>query len=463
MTMTAIYLSATKKSSGKTTCAIGLCGALSRRGIKVQPFKKGPDYIDPMWLTQAAGAPCYNLDFHTMSHEEIQAFYQAKRKRSDITVIEGNKGLYDGLALDGRDSNAAMAKLLGTPVIIVADVRGSTRGIAPQLLGYQAFDKDINIAGVILNHVAGTRHEMKLRSVIEHYTDIQVLGAIPTDSNIEIAQRHLGLTPSNESYGPEKIIQRIVSRFEKYVDLDSVFKIAERGQGYDLSELKKAKTVEFKKKWRIGIARDRAFGFYYQDDLDFFRDSGVELTPIDLLHDQELPLLDGLFIGGGFPETQMKALSTNKSMLRSVASAINSGLPTYAECGGLMYLSRSIKWREQSHDMVGIIRADSVMHQKPAGKGYVALRETEHFPWPSSLTKENPIIHGHEFHYSTLVNWDESPRFAYSMLRGTGISNKEDGYIYKNLMACYTHQRNTASHSWGEQFVRFIEDVNQVA
>ncbi|MCP4295710.1 MAG: hydrogenobyrinic acid a,c-diamide synthase (glutamine-hydrolyzing) [Proteobacteria bacterium] len=460
--MAAIYLSATKKSSGKTTCSIGLCGALSRKGIEVQPFKKGPDYIDPMWLSKASGSPCYNLDFHTMSHEEIQGFYQEKRQDSDIAVIEGNKGLYDGLALDGHDSNGEMVKLLGAPIIIIADVRGTTRGIAPHLLGYQAFDRDLNIAGVILNYVAGERHEMKLRNVIKEYTDIQVLGAIPVDDNIEITQRHLGLTPSNETSRGEKIVQQIVSRFEDSVDIDGIIKIAEAGDGEKLNRRSKGNTVQFRKRWKIGIARDRAFGFYYQDDLDFFRDSGVDLISIDLLHDHELPVLDGLFIGGGFPETQMKSLSDNKSMLRSVASAINSGLPTYAECGGLMYLSRSIQWQEKRHEMVGIIQADSVMHQKPVGKGYVALQETEHFPWPSRIKQENSVIHAHEFHYSTLTNWNESPHFAYSMLRGTGISNKEDGYVYKNLLACYTHQRNTESHSWGEQFVRFIEDVQEV-
>ena len=458
--MASLYLSATHKSSGKTTCTIGLCGALARRELNVQPFKKGPDYIDPMWLTQAAETPCYNLDFHTMSTTEILSFYQQKKQSADIAIIEGNKGLHDGLALDGSDSNAAMAKLLKAPVIIIADVRGSTRGIAPQLLGYQKFDREVNIAGVILNYVAGPRHETKLRNVIEHYTDIQVLGAISANHNLEITQRHLGLTTRNESNKPEKIIQQIVTCFEDSVDMDGLIKIAQRHKQDHPLENRIIKRAKIRKKWRLGIARDKAFGFYYQDDLDFFTTGGMELVPIDLLHDHALPSLDGLFIGGGFPETQMEALSANKSMLRSVASAINSGLPTYAECGGLMYLSRSIKWNDQSSDMVGIVQADSVMHPKPVGKGYVSFQETKHFPWPTDNKKNNRTIHGHEFHYSTLTNWSESPQFAYSMLRGRGIDNGEDGYVYKNLLACYIHQRNTGSCNWGEQFIRFIEVVN---
>ena len=196
--MSRIFISAARKSSGKTSISIGLCAALHSRGLNAQPYKKGPDYIDPHWLSEAAGRNCYNLDFYTMQHEEILATYARFSSDADISVIEGNKGLYDGLDLDGSNSNAALAKLLKAPVVLVLDARGMTRGIAPLILGYQAFDTDIDIKGVILNKLGGYRHEDKLRKVIEHYTDVKVLGAVHNSSELDIEERHLGLVPSHE-------------------------------------------------------------------------------------------------------------------------------------------------------------------------------------------------------------------------------------------------------------------------
>ena len=184
--MSRILISAAHKSSGKTTVSIGLCAALKQRGLIVQSFKKGPDYIDPYWLAQATGRDCYNLDFYTMEREEILSLMQSKSQDADIALIEGNKGLYDGLDLDGSNSNAALATLTSTPVILVLNARGMTRGIAPLILGYQAFDKDVAIKGVILNRLGGSRHESKLRNVIEHYTDVEVVGAIHNDERFDI-------------------------------------------------------------------------------------------------------------------------------------------------------------------------------------------------------------------------------------------------------------------------------------
>jgi len=210
--MTQVFISAAHKSSGKTTVTLGLCAALRARGLKVQPFKKGPDYIDPMWLGRASGQTCHNLDFYTMGRDEIRDTVGHYAQGTDISIIEGNKGLYDGLDLDGSNSNAALAKLLGAPVVLVLDARGMTRGIAPLILGYQAFDPDIRIAGVVLNQLGGSRHESKLRSVIEHYTDVQVIGAVARDSSMEILERHLGLIPSNEQDNAERQIDEIGKR-----------------------------------------------------------------------------------------------------------------------------------------------------------------------------------------------------------------------------------------------------------
>ena len=197
--MTQVFISAAHKSSGKTTVTLGLCAALRERGLKVRPFKKGPDYIDPMWLGRAAGQTCHNLDFYTMERDEIRDTVGYYAQGADISIIEGNKGLYDGLDLDGSNSNAALAKLLGAPVVLVLDARGMTRGIAPLILGYQAFDPDIRIAGVVLNQLGGSRHESKLRAVIEHYTDVQVIGAVARESSMEILERHLGLIPEQRA------------------------------------------------------------------------------------------------------------------------------------------------------------------------------------------------------------------------------------------------------------------------
>lgn len=226
--MSSLFLSAAHKSSGKTTVAIGLCAAFTQRGVRVQPFKKGPDYIDPMWLGQAAGRSCYNLDFYTMARDEIVEMVVSHTQGTDLALIEGNKGLYDGLDLDGSNSNAALAKLLNTPVVLVLDAQGMTRGIAPLILGYQAFDAQVNIVGVILNQLGGRRHESKLRAVIEHYTNVKVLGAILRDARLQIVERHLGLMPSNEAEQAGLRIATIAERVAEQVDLESLMALSGR-------------------------------------------------------------------------------------------------------------------------------------------------------------------------------------------------------------------------------------------
>src|SRR5512135_2178360 len=224
--MRRVLISAAHKSSGKTTISIGLCAALKQRGLAVQPFKKGPDYIDPMWLSQAAGRACRNLDLYLMENDDVVATFA--RHASEVNLVEGNKGLYDGLALDGSNSNAALAKLLDLPVFLVIDARGMTRGIAPLILGYQAFDRDIKIAGVILNNLGGHRHESKLRAVIEHYTDVPVIGAVQEDARLALVERHLGLMPSNESPESENYIRTIGEVVAERVDLDRLLQLVDK-------------------------------------------------------------------------------------------------------------------------------------------------------------------------------------------------------------------------------------------
>jgi cobyrinic acid a,c-diamide synthase len=451
--MAHLFISAAHKSSGKTTVSIGLCAALRRRGLVVQPFKKGPDYIDPLWLSQAAGRPCYNLDFYTQGRTEIEECFQSRMYAADVGLIEGNKGLYDGLDLDGSNSNAALAALLGAPVVLVLDTRGMTRGVAPLILGYQAFDRDVRIAGVILNHVGGSRHEGKLRRVIEHYTDVTVLGAVPDARELEIVERHLGLMPSNEAPEAAAKIECLGDRMTASVDLDRLMEIAGSAppvRGIPPSDALPPPSV------RVGIARDEAFGFYYPGDLEALRAAGAELVPFDTLRDPKLPAVDGLFIGGGFPETHMEALEANVALRDDIAAFARRGGAVYAECGGLMYLARSLSWRGKRCRMAGVIPADVTMHDRPQGRGYVQLRETGASPWPA-VGGEPQVISAHEFHYSRLENVASGLSYAYEVVRGAGIDGRHDGIVLGNVLASYTHLRDTGGNHWAARFVAHVK------
>lgn len=459
--MSRLLISAAHKSSGKTTVSIGLCAALSNRGLAVQPYKKGPDYIDPMWLTAATGRDCRNLDFYLMGRDEIVATYLRHARDADLSLIEGNKGLYDGLDLDGSNSNAALAKLLHAPVVLVIDARGMTRGIAPLILGYQAFDPEIRIAGVILNNLGGARHEGKLRAVIEHYTDVPVLGAVHHDPRLQITERHLGLMPSNETAEALEHIRLIGSIVGSQVDLDSLAQISHSAPALTTQHDLKAAVpppLNTQTKLRIGLARDRAFGFYYADDLDAMRQAGAEIVPFDTLSDIELPAaLDGLFIGGGFPELFMAQLESNSTMRTSIRCAIEAGLPVYAECGGLMYLAQSLSWRNETRQMAGVIPGDVVMHGKPVGRGYVKVRCTGKNLWPDEQSGRELLAH--EFHYSSLENVPHDLTYAFDVVRGHGVDGKHDGIVYKNMLACYTHFRSLQGYSWAERFMAFVREV----
>ena len=453
-----VFISAAHKSSGKTTVSIGLCAALKQRGLTVQSFKKGPDYIDPYWLSQATGRNCYNLDFYTMSRDEILALMTKAAADADISLIEGNKGLYDGLDLDGSNSNAALATLTKTPVVLVLNARGMTRGIAPLILGYQAFDRNVAIRGVILNRLGGSRHEAKLRNVIEHYTDVEVIGAIHNDSRFDIDERHLGLMPGHEDPFCMEKINLLADAVNEQVDLDRLLAIAANTSELPPSSAAMPATEAKPRDIRLGLMLSSAFGFYYPDDLQALENAGAEIIEIDPARDATLPSLDALFIGGGFPETHMAVLEANKSLRHAIKTAIDDGLPCYAECGGLMYLARSIEWNGRQAEMVGSIDADIIMEKTPQGRGYVQLLETENSPWPG---RSGNIINAHEFHYSRFKNVPKSVKFAYQVKRGTGINGEADGYVYKNLLANYTHQRNTASNPWARRFIDFARQCKQ--
>jgi cobyrinic acid a,c-diamide synthase len=476
-----LLISAAHKSSGKTTLTVGLCAALRARGLTVQPFKKGPDYIDPMWLGLASGRDCHNLDFYLMPHDDIRATFVSRSRGCDMALIEGNKGLYDGLNLDGSNSNAALAALLDTPVVLVIDARGMTRGIAPLILGYQAFDRNIRIAGVILNQLGGARHESKLRAVIEHYTDVPVIGAVHHDESLGIVERHLGLMPSNEANAASDKIHIIAGRIADQVDLDRIMDVARSAPAMESvvpaalarisSNTPKASDTALTPpslpkgvKIRLGIARDEAFGFYYPGDLEALSAAGAELVPFNTLRDTRLPDVDALFIGGGFPEVHIERLAANQALRQDIRAAIESGMPAYAECGGLMYLSRRLRWGEREGDMVGVIPGDVVMCDKPQGRGYVRLHETGSAPWPlTSPGSAAAEIGAHEFHYSRIENLPPGLSYAYEVERGYGVDGCNDGIVYKNLLACYCHLRDLPGNHWASRFVDFARRHKQCA
>jgi cobyrinic acid a,c-diamide synthase len=455
-------VSAARKSSGKTSVSVGLAAELSRRGLAVQTFKKGPDYIDPMWHSAATGRACRNLDFNLSTPEQLKREFAFHGASADVCLVEGNKGLYDGLDLQGRNSNAALAQLLDLPVVLVLDARGMTRGIAPLILGYQAFDPSLRIAGVILSRVGGARHEAKLRAVIEHYTDMPVLGAVHEDPRLAIVERHLGLRPAGEDDAAQTRIALLAAAVARQVDLERL--LAATVSHTPLSGALSPPGVRIpqglfrqagSRPVVVGIARDRAFGFYYPDDLEALERAGAELVFFDTLRDAQLPCVDGFIIGGGFPEIFMRELEANAALRGDILAAIEAGMPAYAECGGLMYLARSLSWRGDTRRMVGAIAGDVVMHERPVGRGYVKLTPTEAHPWGGrdALHAEIPA---HEFHYSSIDGLTPDTRFAYRVARGFGTDGTSDGIVVNNLLANYAHLRSAGSYDWAARFVGFV-------
>ncbi len=463
--MTGILISAAHKSSGKTTLSIGLAATLKKHKKKVQTFKKGPDYIDAHWLQRASGRHCYNLDFNTMSIDEIKQLYVLKQTDADISIVEANKGLYDGLHVDGRDSNAALAQHLGLPVVLVLDCAGVTRGIAPLLLGYQGFDKNINIAGVILNKVATARHERKLLASIKTYTNIPVIGVVYSNPDLQIIERQLGLIPENEQSKAGQIIENIATVVAAGVNLNRFVEIANTARKSKSNSctntavnITTSSQNKSKPDLRLGIFSDAAFGFYYPDDLEALQAGGAELIKINPLKDSSLPAVDALFIGGGFPESHAEQLQQNHKLRSEVKAEIENGIPVYAECGGLMYLCNKIICEDKEYAMAGSINADVRMHQKPQGRGYTILEATENYPWKNPHKDNQALMPAHEFHYSSLENIDPNIQYAYSVKRGYGIDGKHDGIVYKNCFASFSHLRNTAENHWCDKFISFIRE-----
>jgi len=444
-----LLISSPQGRSGKTIVTIGLCRLLRRRGLSVQPFKKGPDYIDPSWLTIAAGRSCRNLDLFLIPRERMTQAFTQVCEETDLAIVEGAMGLYDGL--DTHETTAEIARLLNIPILLVVNTSRMTSSIAAMVKGYQLFQTDIKIAGVILNYVSGVRHEKKLRDAVEQHCGIPVVGSIPRDADLLIAERHLGLIPAPESDESELLVERVGHKLESCFDLDRILSIARTVKTPHPSPLPLGERDGVRGSeagiTKIGVMRDRAFNFYYPENLEALMNANAEVIFINSFEDR-LPEVDGLYIGGGFPEFFLKELEKNRGLRKDIAKAVEAGLPVYAECAGLMYLCRSIEWEGRSYEMVGIIPAEVRISEKPEGHGYVV----------AEVIGENPLfpiglaVRGHEFHHSKL-SVIKGVEFAYQIKRGHGIDGKRDGILYKNVFSAYIHLHALGTPSWAEAFV----------
>lgn len=456
-----LIIAAPQGRSGKTTVSVGVCAALAARGFVVQPFKKGPDYIDPSWLSAAAGRACRTLDpFFHASAGAVQRAFVIGAQAADLSLIEGNHALFDdSVDDDGRDSTAALSRLLHTPIVLVINAARLGRSAAALVRGFQTFEPETNIAGVIANNVGNPRHERKLREAIERYCGIPLLGAIPRDEALVIPDRHLGLVPRGENDQLVPAIAACQRAAEEHLDLDRLLAIARSASPLDRDDTPSAINHQ-PSAIKIGVIRDRAFSFYYPENLEALERAGAQLVFIDALNDARLPHMHTLYIGGGFPEMFMAELSAHQTLRHQLHDAIELGLPVYAECGGLMYLSRRIVWNGQSAEMVGALPCEVEMIDRPQGHGYVIAEVADDNPFLPKGT----VLRGHEFHHSRLLNVDPALQTAYALARGNGLGNGRDGLVYRNVLASYTHLHAASAPGWAEGLVaRARAYANEVA
>jgi cobyrinic acid a,c-diamide synthase len=432
---------------GKTITTLSVLAALRERGLSVSTFKKGPDYIDPAWIGRVSGTVCRNLDTWLVEPAEVLRSFAVHSAGCDVAVIEGNRGLFDGKDLEGTHSTAAVARLLRAPVVLVVDARKTTRTVAALVKGCIEFESGVEVAGVVLNRVAGDRHLRILRESIRHYAGVPVVGAVP-DLGCEaslIPGRHLGLVPPSE-FDPGGLESRL-REVAAHIDIEALLRIAATAPPVPSASRRSPPAQS--RHVRVGYFRDTVFTFYYPENLEALEAAGARLVAISSLDDSELPDIDALYIGGGFPETHAEHLSRNQSMMTSVRGAALAGLPVYAECGGLIYLARSLRWGNNRYPMAGVFPVDLEMHAKPVGHGYTLIRVDAANPFFPSGT----AIRGHEFHYSGPVDVSHGVNTCMGVETGTGVGANRDGLVVKNTLGCYTHVHADGIGGWAESIV----------
>ncbi len=452
-----IFLAGTNSGVGKTTITLGLILALKKRGLNVQPFKAGPDYIDPSYHGMAAEKSCRNLDTWMLTKNTIiELFERSSGKNIDISIIEGVMGLYDGIGDTDKGSSAQLAKILKTPVILIVDVYSMSRSAAAVVMGYKNFDKGVLIKGVILNNIGNSRHYNNVKIAIEKKTGLHVLGYLPKNANLTMPERHLGLIPAAEKAPLAEFSGRLTKLVEENINLDKIIAISQKAPSLPGYTKKLFKNRNLQDKITIAVAKDAAFNFYYQDNLDLLNNCGADLIEFNTLNDDALPEdADGVYIGGGFPELFASELTKNKKLRKDICNKAKIGLPIYAECGGLMYLAKDITDnKNRKFPMVGVFNVSVKMAGNLQALGYVNIQVCRN----NILSKKGMHIKGHVFHWSYLEGFSDKENFAYRVDKGKtpDFQGKTflDGLTKWNVLASYCHLHFGSDIRLAENFVK---------
>ncbi|ABC56580.1 MULTISPECIES: Ni-sirohydrochlorin a,c-diamide synthase [Methanosphaera] len=447
--MKRVVLTGTGSGVGKTTIATGIMKALSDEH-KIQPFKVGPDYIDPSYHNCATGVSSRNLDSFFMSDGQIRQSFKngMTSSHADYGIIEGVRGLYEGISpTNDIGSTSSIAKALNSPVILIINSRSLVRSAAAMTLGFKALDSRIDIEGVILNNVKSQKHYLKTKEAVEKLANTRVLGGIERDNSISMEQRHLGLIPAVEQERISGLVEKWGELIRENIDLDALMEIMDNSNPI-INEYEPIWSPnKTKHKTRIAVPFDEAFNFYYKENLEALEYNNAKIEYFSPIHDEQLPSVDALYIGGGYPEIFKKELSKNTTMLESIKEFSQDNHPIYAECGGLMYLCKTI----DSLPMVDVFPYHSMLTKRVQGLSYTIA----HVQRDNPILKKNTTYHGHEFHYSKVeYTGSNSNDFAFSMRRGVGITGKYDGLLKNNTLASYIHTHTACLPDFGYNFTQ---------
>jgi len=450
-----LVIAGTNSGVGKTTLVLGLILALKKQGLRVQPFKAGPDYIDPSYHTYVSGRHCRNLDTWMLGQDAVLELFQRSGRDCDISLIEGVMGLYDGIGNQDKGSSAHLAKMLRSPVILVLDSRSLSRSAAAIVLGYKKFDPAVDLRGVILNNIASSTHYQSIKSAIQKHTGLPVLGYLPKDKSLVLGQRHLGLVPAQEKKPQDVFLEKTLKLVEATIDLKALLAIAR--SAVDLPDFKpRLFTSEVKQnRINLAIAQDAAFNFYYQDNLDLLNHYGANLIKFSPIKDRQLPKdIHGIYIGGGFPELFAQELARNTALKQEIFQRAKSGMPIYAECAGLMYLMKKlIDFKEKSFPMTGIFDAWVQMGKRLAGLGYVNIEVRR----DNILSVKAGKTRAHLFHWSYIKGLPRRTNFAYKLKK----KNRQpimDGLLKWNVLASYAHLHFAASPKLAKNFIHHCQN-----
>ncbi len=450
-----LIIAATQSGAGKTTIVTGILANLRRKGFNVQSYKVGPDYIDPGYHSLASGKPGHNLDTWLVPADQLASIFTKTAQNNDLAVIEGVMGLFDG-GREGVSSTAAISKLLKAPVVLVLDVKSMGESAAAIAHGFHTYDPDVQLAGVIINRVGSDSHRLMVCKAIERL-GIPVLGCIERNNELALPERHLGLTPVTEHYAEEKL-DLIADEIGRQINIEQLITLAQTAP--ELTMETHQPICPIKMPVRIGVAADEAFTFYYPESLDVLIRLGAEIRPFSPLKDPQLPEVDGLILGGGFPEMFVQQLAQNRSMCRSIYEAGKKGMPIYAECGGLMYLTKAISdFTGHSYEMVGLVPAVSKMCSKLQTVGYVEATAIG----ANLLCHNDEVIRGHEFHFSQMLPDMEEKQFpwAFQFKKVRTGAVYSGGYAAGNILASYLHMHFAGNFQAAKNYLQKCQQFRE--